>query len=237
MHISICDDDEALVNHLFGMVSSFFRARGIEHTIECHTDADSFAESARKRMPDIALIDLKLGDADGYELARQLRASSVDTNIIFITALSQRMPAAFRFRPIGFLVKPVAEAALSEALDTALFYRWHEGLYYTVRVTGGEQRVPHKSILYFESDQHRVLIHTSGRGNSIVFTKRLDEVEVELTGLPYIRCHKSFIVQFGAIQALDRNAPCFVLATGGRVPISRRYYDRASGAFIRYKTR
>jgi len=237
MHIIICDDDDEIMSHMSAMVSSYFKKRKIELTLECAATTATAIAAARRKAPDVAILDLTLGDGDGYGLAGEFRALSLDTEIIFVTAHARRMHGAFPYRPVAFLVKPVAEQSLNEALDTVFFYRWHEGLYYVVRALGEDHRVPHKSIRYFESNGHQVILHIKDRESPLAFRKKLDEVEAELVGLPYVRCHKSYIVQFDAIRTIDRTALCFVLYGGGCVPISRRYYDHVFDAFTRYKTR
>lgn len=235
MRSLICDDDQTVLSELKNVISAFFKDADLSHAVESFVDPSAFLASARSVVPDIAFIDLVIGDVDGYAVAAEIRKISLETEIVFITSFSGKMPDAFAYKPIAFLEKPVRAEAVSDVLKTVMAYHWHKGLSYTVRVKGEWRRIQHKSIEYFESREHRIIVHLTDGGAPVVFPGRLDDVEADLKGMPYARCHKSYIVQISAIRSLDRVNPGFYTNAGARVPISRKYYHRATREFIEYK--
>ncbi|HEY7521333.1 MAG TPA: ATP-binding protein [Methylomirabilota bacterium] len=91
---------------------------------EVHEAADGRAglEAALRLTPDVALIDVGLPGLDGYEVARQIRATDAGSSMVLV-ALTGYGQAEDRRRAVaaGFdvhLVKPVAPERLAEVLSS-----------------------------------------------------------------------------------------------------------------------
>ena len=89
--------------------------------------ADSLEEArqlAEKRRPDAVVLDCRLPDGDGLELARRWRsdASMKNVPIIVLTAFSARqdVEAALLAGADAFLVKPTPGAVLAAQLEKVL---------------------------------------------------------------------------------------------------------------------
>ena len=66
---------------------------------------------------DVAFIDIDLGNVSGIQLAMELKKSSPNCNIIFVTSYAQYAPEAFRTRASGYVLKPYTEEDLREELN------------------------------------------------------------------------------------------------------------------------
>jgi len=88
--------------------------RRIGYEVEVAADGGGFGARVERFHPDLALLDVALGDApDGFELARMLRERS-DTPLMFITAadtLEDRL-TGFDAGADDYIVKPFALAEL-----------------------------------------------------------------------------------------------------------------------------
>ena len=85
-------------------------------------------ELARGNRPDCVLMDIMLdGDMDGIETTCRLKGME-DVPVIYVTAYSddETRSRAAATRPCGFLVKPVHEAQLRQAIDEAMTRRQDE---------------------------------------------------------------------------------------------------------------
>lgn len=88
-----------------------------------------------------------------------------------------------------------------------------------------EYYIPAESILFLETDEDKVMVHTS---DNIYYTKlKLYELEEILPGY-FCRCSKSAIVNLNSIYAMERNISsagviCFK-KSNKKVYVSRRYY-------------
>src|SRR5690606_13711075 len=80
---------------------------------------------ARKRKPQLALMDIRLkGEVDGIDAARKLR-EQFDTPSIFLTAHADErtLDRAGGAEPLGYIVKPFHGTELQAAIQMALHKR------------------------------------------------------------------------------------------------------------------
>jgi CheY-like chemotaxis protein len=98
------------------------RLKRLGHTVTgTAATADIALEKARETSPDIALMDINLkGERDGIEAA-SLLADELGVRCIFVTAYSDKgmRERALSVRPLRYLVKPIRDAELKEALLAA----------------------------------------------------------------------------------------------------------------------
>ena len=69
---------------------------------------------------DIALLDIDMGETNGIELARKLRASNENIVIIFITNFIQYAPEGFEVQAFRYLLKADLSAKLDSYFDSAV---------------------------------------------------------------------------------------------------------------------
>ncbi|HYF65703.1 MAG TPA: response regulator [Herpetosiphonaceae bacterium] len=76
---------------------------------------------AQQQQPDLAILDIKLPEMDGTEVAERIYAER-PLPIIMVTAFTDRetIRKAERAGALGYLVKPVTAEALTPAIDIAL---------------------------------------------------------------------------------------------------------------------
>ena len=91
------------------------------------TDGPSAVRLAAKEKPDLALLDIKMPDMDGLEVAEAITAKRRIT-ILMLTAYSDRelVERATKLAVLAYLVKPVKEADLGLAIELAMarFEEW-----------------------------------------------------------------------------------------------------------------
>ena len=110
--VLIVDDDERNLK----LARDVLRAAGLE-TVEAETGGEALALAAERR-PDVVLLDLRLPDMDGTEVARELRdgAPTAGIPVVALTSLSLRgdeewlVTAGF----VGYLEKPISVGEFPE---------------------------------------------------------------------------------------------------------------------------
>ena len=79
---------------------------------------------ARRRLPDIVLLDVLLGDMDGYSVCEILRSqpSTANTPVILMTALAGEMARfhGFESGAIGYVSKPVRPRDVIQRIEMVL---------------------------------------------------------------------------------------------------------------------
>ncbi len=95
-------DDEPVVGKVIAKA-----LRGICHT-EVYTTAEAGLQAARSHKFDLAFLDIKLADRDGFETSSQLKAFQPALEVVFMTGyLNPNLEKQAReLKAFGFLQKP-----------------------------------------------------------------------------------------------------------------------------------
>ena len=110
---TIIVDDEALAR------------RGLQHRLAGVNDVDVIAEAKngrealsliRERDPDLVFLDIQMPGMDGFDVLRGLPADDMPA-IVFVTAFDDYAIRAFEANALDYLLKPIEDKRLSEALD------------------------------------------------------------------------------------------------------------------------
>jgi two-component system OmpR family response regulator len=114
--VGVCEDEPALRS----VLSRALRAMGHEPVVVA-TAAEALRAFARRR-PDVLVLDIGLPDADGRDLCLALRASGVDSPVVFLTArdgLHDKI-AGFEAGADDYLTKPFEIDELRVRLEALL---------------------------------------------------------------------------------------------------------------------
>lgn len=77
---------------------------------------------------DIVFLDIKMGEPDGLETAKELRGRGYGGFLIFITVLQEYVFNAFEVQAFDYLVKPLQEDNFSRTMSRLLLsIRSHKG--------------------------------------------------------------------------------------------------------------
>ncbi len=118
--IAIVEDEPALRENY----ADVLRRHGYE--VAAYPDRRSALEACRGRLPDLALIDVGLGDEveGGFDLCRELRALSATLPIVFLTARDSDLDAisGLRLGADDYLTKDISTPHLTARI-AALFRR------------------------------------------------------------------------------------------------------------------
>jgi two-component system LytT family response regulator len=101
--------------------------RGLELRLNRHADIDIVGEAANGReafhaiselKPELMFLDVQMPGVDGFELLRAVPATLMPLTV-FVTAFDQYALAAFAASALDYLLKPVEDARLDQALARA----------------------------------------------------------------------------------------------------------------------
>lgn len=215
VRVIIVEDEPLIAEDLRG----FLEELGYEVCAVCDNALDAMAEIVASK-PDIALLDINLGDGpDGVQLAERINARHA-LPFIFVTshadkATVERVKAV---RPAGFIIKPFDELKLRAQIEIALaryaaqVEATHEPPQHQqsdfviadsifIRDKGRLVKVAINDILYAEADDNYVTLHASSRKHVIIST--LGAVEEKLSSPHHLRIHRSYLVDLRRITAVE----------------------------------
>lgn len=109
----IIDDEQHCTDRLSFLINEYNNAL-VEIVATCKSVDESLWE-IRKEKPDLIFLDVELGGQNGFDILRQL--PEINFEIIFVTGHEQYAVQAFRFSAFDYLMKPVDQFQLSNALQ------------------------------------------------------------------------------------------------------------------------
>lgn len=211
--------------------------------ISCCSSAAEAAEQISHSHPQLVFLDIAMPEKNGFEFLRNLPA--IDFEIIFVTAHSNYMTQAFHFSAVDYLLKPVDDDLLTEAvkrarkridektgsqqIETFLHNVQHRSNPQKIKLCipslRGFQVVEINEIIYCEASSNYTNFHFTNRA-SICASKPIHEYEELLEDCNFVRVHKSFVVNLEHVKEYIRGeGGSVILSNNHEVEVSRRKKD------------
>jgi two-component system response regulator AlgR len=189
-------------------------------------------ELCQSLAPDVVLLDIRMPEMDGIEVARHLCGLERGPAVIFTTAYSDYALQAFDAQAIGYLVKPVRRERLERALERAARLTRRDAAalaaagprtHICVRKARGLRLVPVDDILGFQADQKYVTLMLAD--GEEVTDETLKDLETEFAER-FIRIHRNTLVAVRYLRhietAEDGRSFAWIRHRDQPFPISRR---------------
>ncbi|PWT77564.1 MAG: DNA-binding response regulator [Bacteroidetes bacterium] len=204
------------------------------------TDTESAKEKILSLDPQLAFLDISLPEKTSFDLLSEL--GNINFEIIFVTAHNQYAVQAFHFSAIDYLMKPIDEDLLVNAVKKAV--KRIEGnatnhdistflhnvskaqapqeMKLCIPSLKGFQVVELKDILFCEASGSYTNFYFDNK-SSICTAKPIHEYEGLLQDAGFVRIHKSFLVNLRHIKEYLRGeGGSVILSNGKELEVSRR---------------
>lgn len=231
--IAICDNEPSVARENESMLHGILEERGLRRDQDFSITRFSTAEALLTALREhtgafhLLLLDIKLAQGSGLELAGRLREARITCSIIYITAYTEFMPDSFATRPLDYLVKPVDREKLAKAVDWDLRNNFCPERI-TLPVSGGFRKAALKDILYAEAVNHKSAVYLDG-GEAVPVRLTFRDLLARLPGDAFCRCHHSFAVNLDHVR--ERTAHGLLLDNGMELPVSRTYRQETARRF------
>lgn len=165
---------------------------------------------------DLIFLDIQMPELNGLELSRLIGNR---TKIIFTTAFEQYAVEGFKVDAVDYLLKPISYPEFLRAAQKAL-HRHEQAtaapttptnataptpITHTFVRSGNKLiRLTLDDILYIEGMQDYVKIHLATQSAPVVTLLPMKNFE-ETLPLPFLRIHRSYIVNLDKITMIERN--------------------------------
>ena len=156
MNVLVCDDERQIVNSVIETLKKKTEGTQISSRFYGVSQPSQIDFS---RPYDIALLDIDMGETNGIELARKLRAENENIVIIFITNFIQYAPEGFEVQAFRYLLKADLSAKLDSYFDSAVQEVLRRKQLVTISINSEIIDVPVNDILYLESHRRIVVMH------------------------------------------------------------------------------
>jgi len=168
-----------------------------------------------KTKAEVVFLDIEINGASGLECAKIIADLEPKTKIIFATAHSEYMSAAFEVYAFDYLVKPfpvervnqtldriksLTEAGMQEPLDKIIKYE--HGLE-KLLVKGKESMsfVDINDIILVQRENSSTVIYT--KKDSFGTSVSLSDIEAKLDADQFMRSHKSYLINVSQIKKIE----------------------------------
>jgi two-component system response regulator AlgR len=202
---------------------------------EARTGREALEIVSREKL-DIVLLDIRMPQMDGLEVARHMAGMPNPPAIIFTTAFDAYALKAFEVNAIDYLLKPIRAERLLTALRKArAAVPGPEALaavasqprkHLCVHERGRLHLVPLADVLYLRAELKYVTVRTAAREH--VIEESLTRFEEEF-GSAFVRIHRNCLVARSAIEGFEKGAAdsesgwvAVIRGTGERLAVSRR---------------
>lgn len=238
MQIAICDDEKTYLDFCICRIKGLVARE--ENNCELIIDAYSSGEQLIKAYEagkeyDLVLLDIKMQELSGFDVARIIRKHNKNILIIFISSLGNHILNSFEYHPFWFLVKPVTDEKFVHVFKKAASYIMEDRnklhSFYTQET--GLTSLEINKILYLESRLRKVTIYT--RTQTFTYYANLKEEQEKLKENNFVRSHKGYLVNMAYIHSINKNN--IVLKSRKVVPLSEHRHKEVFDCFTDYIAR
>ena len=209
MNVLIVDDEPLARERLARLVGQLDGYKVLEPSASNGEEALALVESLK---PDIVLLDIRMPGLDGLQVAARLCEREAPPAVIFVTAHDEFALEAFKVSAVGYLVKPVRQEDLEEALkkaerpnrvQLAALTKPPSGprSHISARTRKGIELIPLDDVVYFIAD-HKYVTLRHGNGE-VLLDEPLKALEDEF-GDRFVRIHRNALVARERIERLQR---------------------------------
>jgi two-component system, LytTR family, response regulator LytT len=171
---------------------------------------------SKNSQPEVIFMDIHLSDGSSFEL---FKTTTIEAPIIFVTAYDRYAIQAFKVNSIDYIVKPVDEAELKQAL--VKFGRIRSAQPNTIDINKITQAIAHArqprlvakindqlvivktdDIAYCAIHNGNIWVHCHN-GTKVLIDQSLDDLEKQLNPNLFFRINRKFIVRIESIKKIE----------------------------------
>ena len=229
--IGICDDESRWHKAISDSCSKYLYNKGIHYEILSFTEGESLIQE-KDKLIDVLFLDVEMGSMDGLAVMKEVEKMPNIHSIIFVSSHPEAVWDSFGYKTKGFVTKPFSDEDIIEKLegiyskkinDSLLEFTDYNGVVYFRK----------SDIVLLKSDSNYATIITEDSEKIITCT--LKECEKKLNGLPFLRIHRSYIVNLDYVKNMTSSVAS--LKNGEDLTIGRSYRNQVKKDYQDYLRR
>ena len=230
LRILVIDDERPALDEI-----TFLLERD-ERVAEVHsTDSPTEALRLLQRLEvDAVFLDIQMPGLTGIELAQVLSRFKTPPVVVFVTAHEQHAVDAFELNAVDYVLKPVREARIAEAVRRVLSTTPSEHAEEQVAVErGGVTRfLPISQIRYVEAEGDYARLHTVD--DSYLVRVPLSQLEQDWHEAGFVRIHRSLLIATAHVDEVRVDGGrCSVMIGDQQLQVSRRHTRELRDLLVR----
>lgn len=236
LRLLLVDDEAPARKRLNELLDDLKERVALEVVAEAANGREAL-DLAAQHAPDVVLLDIRMPEIDGIEVARHLQKLERPPAIVFTTAYDAYAIKAFEVHAVDYLLKPIRAARLEDALmrarssappkdDTLSSLQTSARAHLCSQERGRIHLIPVDEIVYLKAELKYVTVRTAER--EFLLEESLAKLEQEFAER-FVRIHRNCLVARAAIRGFERaheeGEGHWVVMLDGipeKVPVSRR---------------
>ena len=234
MKIALLDDEIKYNKHLSDLLVKYLFESDIDdyQVVEYVSGLDFLAEY-KKNEYDIIFLDVVMPIMDGFQVAQEIRNIDRGVNIVFVTSMVDGTQQGYDYNAKAYLYKEVTRSEINKLMNRLFkekgqHHEWTPGSgNYVIKekYSNGNRFLRLDEVLYFENSANDIIAHTAD--DSVIFRKKMSELEADLADRGFLRVHQGFLVNMS--QIFQDFGSYIVLRSGHTIDVSRRYKKAVQG--------
>ena len=228
--VFVCDDDVNITDFLKFFIMKHF---GADYKVVAMNSCQELIGMIEfnEHVPDILIMDINLKDGNGIETIKHLQSIYPTLKVIYLTGVINYATEIFETTPAYFLVKPISENQLMEAITkVSKGIELEKNDLIVIKTNGSETKVYRRDIRYVESSGRKLSLYMI-EGRTVQIYEKMDVFQEKL-GADFVRTHKSFLANMKHIA--ERTNKELLLQDGTVIPISKSNLRDVKIKFISY---
>jgi two-component system, LytTR family, response regulator len=216
MRVLIIDDEPLAQTALVRILND----RPDIEAFECAGDAVEALEKLKQKSYDVLLLDIRMPEISGIELADRLREKGPPLpSLIFVTAFEKHAVEAFEKQAVDYVLKPFSAERIHEALNRAarraaserasqlleslpLFRRnaTQQPDRIAIKAKGRILLIDPREVASVHAEGNYVLLQK--QSGSYLLRESISEMETKLQSYGFIRIHRSVLVNGAYVEEI-----------------------------------
>lgn len=226
---AICDDSKKDRKYLIKLIYEYLDQNNLYGEIDEFESGKDLLKSNFEQYS-IIFLDIYMDNIDGIEVAKRLKNSGNNINIVFTTISDDFAAESYDVEALYYMIKPINRKKLFLVLDK-FFYLYYSVRFITIKIGRMETDIALDDIIFVESSGKKSIIHTKkGIIESSTSFSKMNEM---LSKPDFIKPIRYAIVSVREIVNIPTNV--ILMSDGTEIPISRNERSNMKKAFCDYK--
>lgn len=214
MKIGICDDslrDQELLKAVLQPVLCEYDSLG------SFSHGAALLDSHDNKPFDILFLDIGMPHLSGIDVAREIRRSSRNTRIIFVTRHRDYAAESYVVKAFSYLNKPIEQKQVQEVFSQARESCLSDDKCLEFIIDYDTVYVPTSTIIYAETLKNKIRVHTCEGEFDTRMT--MQELSRRLDGYGFYRPHASYLINLNCVRSIHNKV--VTLESGVEIPVGK----------------
>lgn len=219
--IAVLDDEEIYIESICRITKECMNQMKMDYEIGIYRRGqDVLTDLRRGRCFDIYLLDMKLPDMDGLEVAKKIRRKLSDSILIYVTHYIDFSIEGYEVNAYRYILKTQLEEKLPMAyasLEAILRKKKQPDKFYMLERYGKQEKIFYRDIYYLKKDRkYVVIVHKYGESP---VRKSISILLEELRAKEFLMIDRSYVVNINQVESLKDYE--VYIRNGEILPVSR----------------